>query len=252
MDLGLRGRKAIVTGASRGIGRAIAETLAGEGCDLAICSRQAEGVEEASKALEARGVRVFSQAVDVADKAALEGFVTAAIDTLGGLDILVPNPSGGNGVSEEDWKNNFEVDLMGSVRCVNTATPALVASDAASVTFISSTAAVETFIGPTSYNAIKAALLTHSNGLSQALAGKGIRVNTVSPGPILIEGGSWDMIKQHNTAMYEGTLAQIPTGRMGSAQEVADAVAFLASPRSGFTTGVNLVVDGGFTKRVDF
>ena len=252
MDLGLRGRKAIVTGASRGIGRAIAETLADEGCDLAICSRQAEGVEEARNALEARGVRVFSQAVDVADKAALEGFVTAAIDTLGGLDILVPNPSGGNGVSEEDWKNNFEVDLMGSVRCVNTATPALVASDAASVTFISSTAAVETFMGPTSYNAIKAALLTHSNGLSQALAGKGIRVNTVSPGPILIEGGSWDMIKQHSTAMYEGTLAQIPTGRLGSAQEVADAVAFLASPRSGFTTGVNLVVDGGFTKRVDF
>ena len=252
MDLGLRGRKAIITGGSRGIGRAIAETLADEGCDLAICSRGAGGVEEAVKALEAKGVRVFGSAVDVGDKDALEGFMSEAISELGGLDILVSNPSGGNGVDEAAWKGNFDVDLMGAVRSVGAAVPALAASDSASVTFISSTAAVETFMGPTSYNAIKAALITHANGLSQALAPQGIRVNTVAPGPIMIEGGAWDMIKTHNTAMYDGTLSQIPTGRLGTAQEVADAVAFLASPRSGFTTGVNLVIDGGFTKRVNF
>ncbi len=252
MDLGLKGRKAIVTGGSRGIGRAIADTLAAEGCDLAICSRGAEGVEQARKALEAKGVRVFARAVDVGDKQALESFVADAIEELGGLDILVSNPSGGNGTDEEAWKANFEVDLMGAVRSVGAAVPALAKSDAASITFISSTAAVETFIGPTSYNAIKAALITHSNGLSQALAPQGIRVNTVSPGPILFEGGAWDMIKQHNSAMYEGTLKQIPAGRMGTAEEVASAVAFLASPHSAFTTGVNLVIDGGFTKRVNF
>ena len=252
MDLGLKGRKAIITGGSRGLGRAAAETLAAEGCDIAICSRGAEGVETAKKSLEAKGVKVFAQAVDVGDKDALEGFIAAAIKDLGGLDILISNPSGGNGVDESAWKANFEVDLMGAVRSVNASVAALSESDSGSVIFISSTAAVETFMGPTSYNAIKAGLITHANGLSQALAGKGIRVNTVSPGPIMVEGGSWDMIKTHNEAMYNATVAQIPAGRLGTDQEVADAIAFLASPRSGFTTGVNLVIDGGFTKRVNF
>ena len=252
MDLGLKGRKAIITGGSRGLGRAAAETLAAEGCDVAICSRGAEGVETAKKSLEAKGVKVFAQAVDVGDKEALEGFIAAAIADLGGLDILVSNPSGGNGVDEKAWKANFDVDLMGAVRSVNASVAALSESDSASVIFISSTAAVETFMGPTSYNAIKAGLITHANGLSQALAPKGIRVNTVSPGPIMVEGGAWDMIKTHNEGMYNATVAQIPAGRLGTDQEIADAIAFLASPRSAFTTGVNLVIDGGFTKRVNF
>ena len=252
MDLGLKGRKAIITGGSRGLGRAAAETLAAEGCDIAICSRGAEGVETAKKSLEAKGVKVFAQAVDVGDKDALEGFIAAAIADLGGLDILISNPSGGNGVDEKAWKANFEVDLMGAVRSVNASVAALSESDAASVTFISSTAAVETFMGPTSYNAIKAGLITHANGLSQALAPKGIRVNTVSPGPIMVDGGAWDMIKTHNEAMYKATVSQIPTGRLGTDQEVADAITFLSSPRSAFTTGVNFVIDGGFTKRVNF
>jgi 3-oxoacyl-[acyl-carrier protein] reductase len=252
MDLGLKGRKAIITGGSRGLGRAAAETLAAEGCDVAICSRGAEGVETAKKSLEAKGVKAFGQAVDVGDKDALEAFIAAAIADLGGLDILISNPSGGNGVDEKAWKANFEVDLMGAVRSVNASVAALSESDSASVTFISSTAAVETFMGPTSYNAIKAGLITHANGLSQALASKGIRVNTVSPGPIMIEGGSWDMIKTHNEGMYNATVAQIPAGRLGTDQEVADAIAFLSSPRSAFTTGVNFVIDGGFTKRVNF
>lgn len=252
MDLGLKGRKALITGGSRGLGRAAAETLAAEGCDIAFCSRGAEGVEAAKKSLEAKGVKVFGQAVDVGDKDALEGFIAAAIADLGGLDILVSNPSGGGGVDEEAWKANFDVDLMGAVRSINAAVPALAESDAASVIFISSTAAVETFMGPTSYNAIKAGLITHANGLSQALAPQGIRVNTVSPGPIMIEGGLWDMIKTHDEGIYTSTLSQIPAGRMGTDQEIADAIAFLVSPRSAFTTGANLVVDGGFTKRVNF
>jgi NAD(P)-dependent dehydrogenase (short-subunit alcohol dehydrogenase family) len=252
MDLGLKGKKAIVTGASRGIGRSIAETLADEGVDLAICSRSAESLESARKDLEGRGVRVFAQSVDVGDGDALKEWIGAAAEELGGLDILVSNPSGGNGTDEKSWKANFEVDLMGAVRSVDAATPHLAKSDSASVIFIGTTAAVETFMGPTSYNAIKAALITHANGLSQTLGPQGVRVNVVSPGPIYFEGGAWDTIKQHMKPMYESTIAACPNGRLGTPEEVANAVVFLASPRASLVTGVNLVVDGGFTKRVNF
>jgi len=252
MDLGLEGKKAIVTGASRGIGRAIAETLAAESVDVAICARNAEALEAAAKELAASGVKVVSAVVDVADADALKAFIADSIENLGGLDILVSNPSGGNGVDEASWKANFEVDLMGAVRSVETALPALIESDAASVLFIGTTAAVETFMGPTSYNALKAALITHANGLSQALGGQGVRVNTVSPGPIFFEGGAWDMIKQYNTAMYEEALKGHPSGRMGDASDVANAAVFLSSPAAKHITGANLIVDGGFTKRVDF
>jgi 3-oxoacyl-[acyl-carrier protein] reductase len=251
MDLGLKGKKAIVTGATKGIGRAIAETLIAEGAEVAICSRSAESVEAAKKALEQRGGKVFAKAVDIGNGDALKSFINEAAAAMGGIDVLVHNPSGGNGMDEKAWRANFEVDLLGAVRSVDTALPHLVKTKG-SVIFISTTAAVETFIGPTSYNAIKAALIRHGSGLAQALAPQGVRVNTVSPGPIFIEGGSWDMIKTHRKAMYDATLATIPTGRMGTAQEVADAVAFLASPRSAFTTGVNLIIDGGTTKGVHF
>ena len=252
MDLGLQGKKAIVTGASRGIGRCIANALAGEGVDLAICSRSPEGLEEARKDLEGRGVRVVAQALDVADGDALKQWIDAAAGDLGGLDILVSNPSGGNGTDEKSWRANFEVDLMGAVRGVDAATPHLANSDAASVVFIGTTAAVETFMGPTSYNAIKAALITHANGLSQTLGPQGIRVNVVSPGPIYFEGGAWDTIKQHMKPMYESTVAACPNGRLGTPEEVANAVTFLVSPAASLISGVNLVTDGGFTKRVNF
>ncbi len=252
MDLGLKGKKALVTGATRGIGRAIAETLAGEGVDLAICSRTQEAVDATKKDLEAKGVRVHGQVADVGDGDALRAFISASIEALGGLDILVSNPSGGNGVDEAAWRANFEVDVLGAVRSVEAAQEALEASDAASVMFIGTTAAVETFMGPTSYNAMKAALVTHANGLSQSLGAKGIRVNTVSPGPIFIEGGSWDRIKQGRPAMYEAALADHPGGKMGEAQDVANAVVFLSSPAAKHITGVHLIVDGGYTKRVNF
>ena len=252
MDLGLKGKKAVITGASRGIGRSIARTLADEGADLAICARNEGGLEDAVKDLEGRGVRVVSATVDVADGAALKGFVSSAAEQLGGIDILVSNPSGGNGVDEKAWRANFEVDLMGAVRSVEAAVPSLSKSDGASVIFIGTTAAVETFMGPTSYNAIKAALITHSNGLSQALAPQGIRVNTVSLGPIFFEGGAWEMIQKSMPAMYEQTLEACPQGRLGTPEEIANAVAFLSSPAASLITGVHLVVDGGFTKRVDF
>ena len=251
MDLGLAGKKAVITGSTRGIGRAIANLLAAEGVDLAICSRNQEEVDTAISELSGSGVKVVGSAVDVADKDAYQGWIADMGNALGGIDIFVPNVSAGGGnMSEEGWLNNFNVDLLGTTRGVEAATPFLEKSDAASIVIISSTAGVETFMGPQPYNAIKGALVIHAKQLSQALAANGIRVNCVSPGPIYIEGGAWEFIKNNMAEVYEGTLAQIPQGRFGTAEEIANSVAFLASPAASLITGVNLVADGGFTKRV--
>ena len=153
-------------------------------------------------------------------------------------------------MSEQGWLNNFNIDLLGTTRGIEAAMPFLEKSDAASIVIISSTAGVETFMGPAPYNAIKGALVVHGKQLSQALAPNNIRVNCVSPGPIYFEGGAWEFIKNNMNELYEATLADIPQGRMGTAEEIANSVAFLASPAASLITGVNLVADGGFTKRV--
>jgi NAD(P)-dependent dehydrogenase (short-subunit alcohol dehydrogenase family) len=252
MDLGLSGKKALVTAASRGIGLAIARALADEGADVALCARAAGGLESARKDLEARGVRVFTKAVDVSDGAGLRAFVAEAGKALGGLDVFVSNASGGAGMGENAWQANFEIDVMSAARGVEAALPFLAQSDAGAVVFISSTAALEYLGVPQPYNAMKAALIAHGSDLAQALAPKGIRVNTVSPGPIYFEGGNWQMIQQAMKPVYDRALAQCALGRMGTPEEVARAVAFLASPAASYVTGANLVVDGGFTKRVAY
>lgn len=251
MDLGLSGKNAVITGATRGIGRAIANLLAAEGVNLAICSRNQQQVDAAVADLGATGVKVTGAAVDVADKDGYQAWVASAGEELGGIDIFIPNVSAGGGVmGEEGWNNNFHTDLLGTTRGIEAAMPFLEQSDAASIVIISSSAAVETFMAPQPYNAIKGALVVHGKQLSQALAPAGIRVNCVSPGPTFIEGGDWDYIKNNLADIYESTVAQMPRGSLGSAEEVANAVAFLASPAASLVTGVNLVVDGGFTKRV--
>jgi 3-oxoacyl-[acyl-carrier protein] reductase len=250
MDLGLKGKKVVITGGSRGIGRAIATLMIAEGADVAICARNEEEVNAAVADLSTSG-KAIGAAVDVADKAALQSWIASAAEELGGIDILVPNVSAGGGqMDEKGWRANLEVDILGTTNAIEAAMPSLQASDAASITIIGTTAAVEDFLGPQTYNAMKAALIVHSQGLAQALAGSGVRVNCVSPGPIMIEGGAWDFIKNNMADIYNGTLANQPSGRMGSAPEVANAVGFLASPAASWVTGVNLVVDGGFTKRV--
>jgi NAD(P)-dependent dehydrogenase (short-subunit alcohol dehydrogenase family) len=250
MDLGLKGKKAVITGGSRGIGRAIANLLIAEGADVAICARDAEAVDKAVAELSANG-KAIGAGVDVADKEALQSWVTSAAEELGGIDILVPNVSAGGGQMDENgWRANLDVDILGTTHAIEAAMPFLQASDAGSIVVIGTTAAVEDFLGPQTYNAMKAALIVHSQGLAQALASSGIRVNAVSPGPIFIEGGAWDFIKNNMADIYNSTLANQPSGRMGSAGEVANAVVFLASPAASWVTGVNLIVDGGFTKRV--
>jgi NAD(P)-dependent dehydrogenase (short-subunit alcohol dehydrogenase family) len=251
MDLGLKGKKAVITGATRGIGRAIAEQLAAEGASLAICARNAGEVQATVEALAAVGTTCTGAAVDVSDREAYQAWISSAAEELGGIDIFIPNVSAGGGQMDENgWRANFEVDLLGTTRGIEAALPYLQASEAGAIVIIATTAAVETFLGPQPYNAIKAALITHGKQLSQALAGDGIRVNCVSPGPIYFAGGAWEFIENNMPDIYNATLADIPTGRMGTPREIANAVTFLASPAASLITGVNLVADGGFTKRV--
>lgn len=253
MDLGLKGLKAILAGASKGIGRATAETLAAEGCDVAICARGAEAVEETVAALRAKGVNAFGAAVDMTDAAAYRGWVAEAAEALGGCDIFIPFASvGGGPTSEEAWKAVFETDVLATYRGVEAALPYLEKSRGGSIVALGTTSALEDFFGPQSYNALKAAVINYASAMSQALAPKGIRVNTVSPGPTYVDGGAWDLIKTHAPAIYEQTVKSIPTGRLGAPEEVARAIAFIASPACRFMTGTNVVIDGGLTKRVQY
>ena len=252
MDLQLKGHNALVTGSTKGIGRAIADCFADEGANVAICARNQDEVNAAVSALEAKGVKAFGQSVDVGSGDALKGWIDAAADALGGIDSIVSNVSGGNAPGEAGWRANFEHDVLGTVRMVEAAMPHLEKSSNASIAMISTTAALEKFIAAGAYNSMKAALIQYSGALAQDLAPKGVRVNTVSPGPIMIEGGAWDNIKKNMTPFYEQILGEIPLGRMGSAAEVAAQVVLMASPRAGFTTGTNVVIDGGLTKRIQF
>ena len=251
MDLGLTGKKAIVTGATKGIGRAIAETLLREGASVAICARTAADVEQAVTELSPLGT-VVGGTVDVADAAALRAWIEGTIGQLGGLDIYVHNTSGKPARSLDGWSKNFDIDLMALVNAVDVASGALADGGGALVS-IGTTAVVEHFAsGSGSYSALKAAVTNWTLGQAQVLGAKGIRCNVVQPGPIFIEGGDWDMIKTHMSAFFEATEKNHPGGHLGVAQDVADAVTFLVSDRARHINGVNLTVDGGFLKRVNY
>ncbi|WP_221796257.1 SDR family NAD(P)-dependent oxidoreductase [Aquisediminimonas sediminicola] len=253
MDLGLKGAKVIMTGGGKGIGRAALELFAAEGADVAFSARSPAVVEEVASALQRHGGKVHGAAFDMeAGADAYAEWLRQAVAALGGCDIFIPMISSSGAQSTTDWHKSFEYDVMGAVRGCEALEAELEKSDRAAVVLMSSTAAVETFIRPQGYNAVKASLVTYSGQLGQAWGAKGIRVNCVSPGPIEFEGGNWPRICELNPALYEATRAGFALGRFGAVEEVARAVVFLASPMSSFTTGVNLVVDGGFTKRVQF
>ncbi len=251
MDLGLKGKKAVVTGGSKGIGRAIAEGFAAEGADVSICARNAQDVAATVASLKAGGVKAFGRALDVADGPALKAWIADTAAELGGLDALVCNVSAlAVGDTAESWEKSFKTDMMHTVNAVAAAVPFLEKSRSPSITLISSVSGFEVDFAAGSYGAIKAALIHYAKGLSRQLVGKGIRVNCVSPGNTYFEGGIWQNIEKNMPDLFASTLKVNPTGKFGTAEEVANGVVFISSPMASRISGTNLVIDGALTVAV--
>ncbi|MCK1420240.1 SDR family oxidoreductase [Bradyrhizobium sp. 180] len=256
MDLGLKGKNSIVLGGTRGIGRAIAATLAGEGANVAICARNADQVAATVAELKASGIRATGSPVDVTDGAALKAWIENAAKELGGIDMLFSNAGAmAQGHDPASWEQNFRLDVLGAVHAFDAARPFLetggASSGDAAFVIISSISAAQADTA-SSYGPIKAALIHMAKGLARQYAKKKIRVNVVSPGTVYFKGGVWEMIEQNMPERYKDAMSRNPTGRMATPQEIASAAVFLASPVSGFTTGSNLVVDGAISNRVNF
>ncbi|MEJ3654500.1 SDR family oxidoreductase [Actinomycetes bacterium KLBMP 9759] len=250
MDLQLTGKVALVTGGTKGIGRAVVEALADEGARVAFCARTAADVEAAEKELRDAGHDVAGSTVDVADAAALTDWVGASAERFGQVDVVVANVSAlAIGRGEDNWKAGFEVDLMHTVRLCEAALPHLEQSKG-SIVAVSSVSGREIDFAKDAYGTMKAAVVHYIAGLAFQTAASGVRANCVSPGNTYFPGGVWQGIEQGNPDMFSTALGLNPTGRMARADEIAYAVTMLASPRASFITGTNLVVDGALTRGV--
>lgn len=247
MDLQLDGFRVLVTGGTKGIGRAVVAAFAGEGAAVEFCARDAGEIEATEQAVPgSRGTRL-----DVRDGAALTGWVGEAAGRLGGLDGVVANVSAlAIPDTEENWYASFEVDLMHTVRLVTAALPHLEASGRGSIVAVSSVSGREADFASGPYGTMKTAIVGYVSGLALQLAGRGVRANVVSPGNTFFEGGVWDQIREGNRELYDMALGLNPTGHMGSPEQMARAVVFLSSPVSGFTSGTNLLVDGALTRGI--
>lgn len=253
MDLGLKGLKAILVGANGGIGRKVAHAFADEGCHVAVCGRSQAKVDKIAGELAGKGVTVHAEALDVTDAAAVPAFVENAAKVLGGCDIFISFTSVNPGEdTDAAWQLVLDTDILPMRRGIAAARPFLKESGNGSVICISSTGAVEEFMGVQPYNALKAAVIAYSSALSQTLAAEGIRANCITPGPVWTEDGPWVYIKENMPDFYNGIMAQLPLGAMTTGEDLARTIVFTASPACKTLTGANIVVDSGLTKRIQF
>jgi NAD(P)-dependent dehydrogenase (short-subunit alcohol dehydrogenase family) len=250
MDLQLNGTRVLVTGGTRGIGRAVVEAFLDEGATVGFCARNPDEVAATQQALQDRG-SVTGSVLDVGDADALAAWVGESADSFGGLDVVVANVSAlAIPDSEENWQASLNVDLMHTVRLVRAAMPHLEQSKAASIIAISSVSGRESDFASGPYGTAKTAIVGYINGLALQLAEKGIRANTVSPGNTYFEGGVWASIETGNPDLYQTAVGLNPTGHMGTPEEIAAPVVFLASPQARRISGTNLVVDGALTRGI--
>jgi 3-oxoacyl-[acyl-carrier protein] reductase len=253
MDLGLAGKRLLVTGGTRGIGRAVVDGLLAEGAAVAYCARTPDAVADVQSEFTAAGVTAIGTAVDVGDAGALATWVGDSAEVLGGIDGVVANVSAlAIPDTQENWRASFAVDLMGTVGLVDAALPHLLDSGAGSIVTISSVSGREIDFASGPYGTMKAAIIHYTQGLAHRLAPDGVRANSVSPGNTYFPGGVWTSIEEGDPELFRTALELNPTGRMATPQEVANAVVFLSSSAASFITGANLVVDGALTRGVQF
>lgn len=246
MQISLKGKRTIVTGGSKGIGRSIALAFAQAGAAVSICARGQAALDATKEEILAHGVKAHAGVCDLADKDAIAAYIAAAAASLGGVDILVNNASGfGASDDEAGWAKSIDIDVMATVRASRAAVPFIDKAGGGAILNISSISGYRASARTAPYAAVKAAVINYTKSQALVLAAKKIRVNAIAPGSIEFPGGMWEKRKTSDPTLYNAVLRSIPWGRLGAPEEVANAALFLCSDAAAWVTGQTLTVDGG-------